>query len=1323
MRKNKKKRKKIPLLQSIFIPLLAVTILHAVIFYGAIAVTDTINGFNANSESQLNQSAVQCATYLETEMNSKWNNISGLSTAASKHIDEIITGYHINAKHFLNSEKYTSDFLLDISDDMLASLRINSANGIFIVLANDDSKPDRNSDGSFKGIYFSDNDSQDTPSDYSDIVMVRGPSYVAEEYSIPLDISWMNKYKYVAADKNMEYFFKPMAAAYTYPLNNAENLGYWSRPFYFSSGNYYESELIVTYSEPIVYKGTVLGTVGIAVSLDKVIGIFPDNETVLNGSGCFSLMSCGETSQAAAVTAVSDTDNGFEYYNGKSVILASSNDSKLKKIKDVQVNDSPACCAIAELDIYSKDSPYISEKWSIAAVAGQNDIYADSYAVRTRLLCALFISVSIGIVVVYFTARHTLKPIKALAENVKKGGGDSYVDVIDTNISEISDLSVMISGISRKRTKYLNELITERERYLLALQSINDNILEYDCINDIFYMHYFRPAQNNGKIITKEYPNFRSLVTTGQICHMNFIPAMLDFTNGLTDENGVYFKIKSPKSDDSYIWTFAKSKSVFDSEGNLIRVIASARDVTEEKTREQEQLEKERFDPVTKFYKSEYGEMLLSRFALESNEKSVISAIVRIADMDNLLNMYGQTCCAAILEEAAIVIRRIVPEDYLVYRGGMDEFVIVTTLSSRDEARAMLRKIIDGISNIYSGGNIKIESVAGAYIKHADEPADAVKLKIRFASEAAYRFRDEFGGIVFADEVSNRAEFMSEFKMNGPHRFSPFGDVKMEEHSDIISFAFNIFEKTSDIAAAMEVLLSKAGRMLNMDRILIFDMNRDYCTIRLSQQWNSPEMAPIDIKTYISGKTAYDDVEKRFSGIKYKITDTAIFDRDANPDFGKVISDGTPFSVPMTDNDVVTGIIVYECSSKTGDEQLIHCLTELTKIISAYISKSKTTRESRAKSEFLSKMSHEIRTPMNAIIGMTSIAMSSEDVSPSTMECLKKISSSSNYLLSLINDILDMSRIESGKMTTEETYLNLDDLISQIDTMIRVQTDNKGIWLRVEKHVEHVYLLGDPLKLNQVLVNIMGNAVKFTSKGGIHLRVSEIPAETEDTVNIFFSIKDTGIGIGEENIGKIFNSFEQADNTTVRKYGGTGLGLAISSNLVQLLGGKLEVRSKLGEGSEFFFTIPMKITEPVVSEDIGNADSIDFTSKRVLIVEDDELNIEIARTLIETEGIMTDVAENGAAAVDKFEKSEIGYYDAILMDIRMPVMDGIEATKHIRSADRADASSVPIIAMSANAFDEDMKKSVECGMNGHLTKPIDMTKVMETFRRIWSAKQ
>ncbi|MBQ7981284.1 MAG: response regulator, partial [Oscillospiraceae bacterium] len=270
--------------------------------------------------------------------------------------------------------------------------------------------------------------------------------------------------------------------------------------------------------------------------------------------------------------------------------------------------------------------------------------------------------------------------------------------------------------------------------------------------------------------------------------------------------------------------------------------------------------------------------------------------------------------------------------------------------------------------------------------------------------------------------------------------------------------------------------------------------------------------------------------------------------------------------------------------------------------------------------------------------------------------------------------------------------------------------------------IEHKHLLGDPLKLNQILVNIMGNAVKFTSSGGIRLKVDEAPTDDEGIINVSFSVKDTGIGISEENLGKIFNSFEQADRDTVRKYGGTGLGLAISSNLVKLLGGKLEVRSELGKGSEFFFTIPMKITEIPENDGCGCEGEVDFTSKRVLIVEDDELNIEIAKTLIEAEGIQTELAENGQAAVDKFCASEENYYDAILMDIRMPVMDGIEATKRIRNTDRLDAFTVPIIAMTANAFDEDMKKSVDCGMNGHLTKPIDMTKVMQTFCRVWSSK-
>ena len=1321
-KQNNKKRERTPLMRKMIIPLLTVTILQSVVFYASMALSNTKEELNNTSEFLLMENSARRAQYIETEMTRKWSEISSITNAADKSYTAIASKYALSVKEFLDSDKYTSDFLADISDDILVSLRITSANGAFFVLSNSTDMPNKNEQASYRGVLFSDADPTSTPADYSDMVMLRGSSLISDEYDVPMDINWTDKFRYNPVSNDMSCFFTPVKAAYDNPYMSSEKLGYWSRPFYLSEKNRYHSDLIIAYSEPVVIDGVVIGAAGVTVSVDYISGLLPSTEASSGGNGCYSLLSYSEGNNYLNIDAVTETDNGFEQYIDKKLKFISENDSMLKKIADIKLNGSQAYCAYTDLKLYSEDSPYVKEKWAVGAIDNAADLYADSSAFRIRLIVALFISIAVGTATVYFTARYSTKSINELVKKVKTADANGIIDVIDTNISEIHALSYTLNELSSKRTKYQNELNTERERYLLALKNINESILEYDCATDIFYMHYFRGDEKKGKITTKEYPNFITLVNEGKICHKDYIKTMIDFTNGLAKEEGTYFRIKSPKNDDGYIWTFARSRNVYDNDGNLIRIIASAKDVTAEKEQEQKRLDLERRDPVTKFYTAEYGEILVSRFVMEYNSSSAISAILRIIGLDNMLNRYGQTFCSAVLEEVADVIRRNVPEEYVVYRGGMDEFVMITTLTSRDEARAFFRKLIDEIASIYNNENIKIESVVGAYLRIYSEPLSSSKLKTRFASAAAFKFRDEFGGIVFADEVTDKPNFVNDFKNVGPHKFLPFGNVKLEEVTDIISFAFNIFEKTDDIRIALEVFMKKAGRMLGMDRILIFSMNKDYYTVRLDMQWNALDMAPIEMKNYVSGKSAYTEFENRFIGIQYKLTDTAAFEREAAQDHGKIASEGTSYSVPMTDNDIITGVIVYELHEKTNDEGMVACLCELTKIISAYISKSKTSRESRAKSEFLSKMSHEIRTPMNAIIGMTAIAMSSDNVAPATMECLKKIDSSSHYLLSLINDILDMSRIEIGKMTTEETYLNLNELINQIDTMIRVQTDNKGIWLRVENKIEHCHLLGDPLKLNQILVNILGNAVKFTSSGGIHFKVNEVLNKDGDSVSISFSVKDTGIGISEENLSKIFNNFEQADTDTVRKYGGTGLGLAISSNLVQLLGGKLEVRSAVGIGSEFFFTIPMKITEEPEDNGCGCSGEVDFTSKRILIVEDDELNSEIARTLIEAEGITAELAENGQEAVEKFCASEENYYDAILMDIRMPVMDGIEATKQIRNTDRLDAFTVPIIAMTANAFDEDMKKSVECGMNGHLTKPIDMTKVMQTFCRIWSAK-
>ncbi len=1306
------------LLRSLIVPLFAAALLQALIFYGALALTNTIDEINQSSEKLLAENSSKSAMYLETEMTRKWNNLTSIVQESEKIIGRISAENNVTVSNILENDGYTSEFLDEISEKLLETLRVNSVGGSFIILANSDKAPSADAEASFRGVFFTDGDSEYNPSDYSDVMMLRGLPSVSEKHSIALDISWEDKFRYFPDESNMDFFFKPVRAAYDYPYASSKNLGYWSKPFCISHSNEYENELIVAYSEPIVCDGTVVGAAGISVPASKIPELMPYGE-LSDNNGCCALMTYEEKDILAKIETVTPNRSGFEQNAGQLAALVNAKNSILKKIVDVEIDGSEAYCALTELKLYPDNSPYGSEIWAVAAIDGKDGIYSDTDAIRLKLLAALAASVAIGFSAVYAVAKHTVKPIKALADNVKQYGVNDCITPIKTNITEIRDLSTALNVLSIKRNEYQNELAAERERYLLAIQSTNNNILEYDCENDIFYMYYFDPTLNGGNAVNRKTENFKSRVENGKVCKKGSINDMMDFLNGSIGKNGICVEIRSPEDKEKYIWALIKSKNVYDANGKLIRIIASAKNVTEEKELEQERLEEERRDPVTKLYKYEYGTILASRFSVESGDKPVIFAIARIVDMEKMYERYGLTFCNAVLEEASAVIKSVVPEDYTVYRGFMDEFIILTTINSRDESRAIFRRIINGISEIYSDGNIQIECVVGAYIKYSDEPMSSMRLKTRFASEAAYRFRNEFGGIVFADEVSGRTEFLKEFKKNGPHKFSPAVQTSEADNSDIVSFAFSIFERSSDPDTALTALLSKAGRTMDMQRILIFDASRDYCTVRLYKQWNSKEMAPIEVKNYPYSKSAYAELEQKFLIPDCKIADAAFFERDACHEHGKISADGTTYSVPMLDNDLLFGIIVYQYRLEAADEELQNCMKELTKVISAYISKSRTSRESKAKSEFLSKMSHEIRTPMNAIIGMTTIALSSENADPFITDCLQKIDSSSHYLMSLINDILDMSRIESGKMTVEETYLNLDETVDRLDTMIRVQTENKGIWLRVEKSISCPHLLGDPLKLNQILVNILGNAVKFTEKGGIHFRVTQTKNETDGVTSVFFSVKDTGIGISEENLEKIFNSFEQADPNTTRKYGGTGLGLAISSSLVRLLGGTLEVTSVPDEGSEFSFTLPMKITDPPPEANDDIEGNTDVTGKKVLIAEDDDLNAEIAQTLIEDYGIITERAENGQMAVDMFENSAVGYYDAILMDIRMPLLDGIEATKRIRGSDKPDSMTVPIIAMTANAFDEDMKKSVECGMNGHLTKPIDMKRVMETFRRIW----
>lgn len=371
----------------------------------------------------------------------------------------------------------------------------------------------------------------------------------------------------------------------------------------------------------------------------------------------------------------------------------------------------------------------------------------------------------------------------------------------------------------------------------------------------------------------------------------------------------------------------------------------------------------------------------------------------------------------------------------------------------------------------------------------------------------------------------------------------------------------------------------------------------------------------------------------------------------------------------------------------------------------------------RAKTDFLSRMSHEIRTPMNAIIGLSSVASLSGEATPSIRSSLEKINMSAQFLLSLVNDILDMSKIENDKMRIETAPLRLRSLAERLQSMFFLQAEDKGVLFETRCDADDV-VVGDDVRLQQVLANLLSNALKFTDPGdAIRLSVVVLMRD-EGSARVRFSVEDTGAGIREEDLERIFVSFEQASENR-RNAQGTGLGLAISSNLVRLMGGRLDVQSRVGEGSEFFFVLELPTAdEEALGDEETPAETADrsLAGTRVLLAEDNDLNAEIAVALLDMQGVEARRAANGREAVDMFDASEPGAFDFVLMDVKMPLLDGLEAAIEIRALDREDARTVPIIALTANTFQEDREDAAAAGMDGFIPKPFDAQQLYETLR-------
>ena len=1238
---------------------------------------------------------------LENDMIEQWSSVYKESDSLSSALTKVLSNHQMDMQGFMGSGKVQEEYLETVFYDMVEVLQYNSTSGIFLVLGNDG---DTDSEGEYKGFWVRDSDPQTKTASHTDLLMERGSKVLSQNMSISLDTSWHTDFRFQGNGKRAadDFFYQPYITAENYVDSHTsmENLGYWSKPFILEDF-YMDNHKMITYSVPLVYDKTVYGVLGIEVGVNDLTKFFPvkDLDSDLNagfalvvdhGNGNYE----GIAGEGALYDAVSRDGSDF--------VLEEPVQENLRLVQGAAIGKQQIYGLVSNLELYSRNVPYEDTQWALCGFVTEDSVYGLISDVYERILGAILGSALMAVILVYFLVQYATEPVYHLVESVR-GGVKGIHGFQESGIQELDELHKVIENLTDTKMQTENQLLEEKERYRIAVESSQDAFFTYKCKEKL--LEIVNSKGNDGVWDCGKHPEFLDNDSIHPADKAKLVNAVKS-SDGVLD---VDFRLQHANGE--FQWVNLSGSITFDENKERSRVVGCIHNVHQHKLLEQAQKRKQIYDSITSFYRLGSGLEVVETLCRDDPEGVLV--LLEIQQFSKIDERYGLIFGDIILEQFAGLLAKRFQEDGLnggIYiRAGADQMLVWLPVCTTGPIVRSVQGLEKDFGALTDEKHLSLSLKCGIAVTGSRNSLSEALEQTKTALTAARHGKQE---IMFYEELSTVEKACAV-----DVAFAEVASLERLKEMTLSSIALNLFDRDGDTSVVLDILALKLQEKYHLTDIVITHFNGEYMVNNLLYCWKTWEKKDgWDGMVHCSEKQYQHFVETQ--EMQQLLTSGESIRKE--PLIQPFASGRNDIVFHMTDNGQYSGSIVFQDIDQDVLEKKeeCKCLEEISAIIQNRLNLERHDLSAKAKSDFLARMSHEIRTPMNGIIGMTEIALKDGQTEERRIDCLRKIEYSSEYLLGLINDILDMSKIESGKMRLIEEKCNLMEMIQGLRPLLEAKLNENNIQYIADIQLKNHWFMADSLRLNQVLVNLLGNALKYSRPDGhVWLTVRETEEE-KGFSNLYFQVRDDGIGIAPEKQQLIFRQFEQADNSENARKQGTGLGLAISRRIVRMMDSDIKLESEPGKGSSFSFNVKLQPVSGEKTTVTSQPEEISFPGKRILVVEDNELNMEIICTILENYGIKTEQAVNGKEAVRRMEESVPGYYDMIFMDIMMPEMDGLEATRTIRNLDREDCKKIPIYAMSANAFDEDVKRSLASGMNGHLSKPVNLQVLEKTLQKV-----